>query len=130
MAGLNKVQLIGNLGADPEMKFTQNGTARTRMSVAVTRTYTVDGEKQDDTQWFSVITWGKLGEMVDKYLNKGRRVYVEGRIENYEYQTDDGETRRSWNVVAQDVQFLDSARSDQGAASYDGDASGDDDSGL
>lgn len=110
-AGLNKVMIIGNLGADPEMSYTANGTARTRMSVAVNRNYTTqEGERREETEWFNVVAWGKLGENVAQYLTKGRRVYVEGRLQTRQYDDKEGQRRYFTEVVAQNVQFLDSAQ--------------------
>ena len=109
--GLNKVMIIGNLGADPEMSYTANGTARTRMRVAVGRNYTTrDGERHDETEWFNVVAWDKLGEVVAQYLTKGRRVFVEGRLRTYEYDDKEGQRRYFTEVVAQNVQFLDSVQ--------------------
>ncbi len=110
-AGLNKVMIIGNLGADPEMSYTVNGTARTKMSVAVNRNYTTrEGERREETEWFSVVAWDKLGENVAQYLTKGRRVYVEGRLQTRQYDDKEGQRRYFTEVIARDVQFLDSAQ--------------------
>ena len=110
-AGLNKVMIIGNLGADPEMSYTANGTARTRMRVAVNRNYTTrDGERHEETEWFNVVAWDKLGELVSQYLTKGSRVYVEGRLRTREYDDKEGQHRYFTEVVAREVQFLDGAR--------------------
>ncbi len=110
-AGLNKVMIIGNLGADPEMRYTANGTAVTNLRVAVNRNYsTQDGERREETEWFRVVAWGKLGEIVSQYLTKGRRVYVEGRLQTRQWDDQDGQRRYTTEVVAQDVQFLDSAQ--------------------
>ena len=110
-AGLNKVMIIGNLGADPEMRYTANGTAVTNLRVAVNRNYTTqDGERREETEWFRVVAWGKLGEIVSQYLTKGRRVYVEGRLQTRQWDDQEGQRRYTTEVVAQDVQFLDSAQ--------------------
>ena len=110
-AGLNKVMIIGNLGADPEMSYTANGTARTRMSVAVNRNYTTrDGERREETEWFNVVAWDKLGENVAQYLTMGRRVFVEGRLQTRQYDDKEGQRRYFTEVIARDVQFLDSAQ--------------------
>ncbi len=110
-AGLNKVMVIGRLGADPEMSYTANGTARTRMSVAVNRNYTTrEGERREETEWFNVVAWDKLGENVAQYLTKGRRIFVEGRLQTRQYDDKEGQRRYITEVVARDVQFLDSAQ--------------------
>ena len=77
MASLNKVMVIGNLGTDPEMRFTPNGNQVTSFRIASTRTYTTsEGEKQQETEWFTVTTWGKLAETCNQFLAKGRRAYI------------------------------------------------------
>jgi single-strand DNA-binding protein len=82
MAGLNKVMIIGNLGADPEMRYTADGTALTSFRVASSRNYSgPDGERKEETEWFSVVTWRKLAEQCSQFLQKGRKVYVEGRLQ-------------------------------------------------
>ena len=109
MAGLNKVMIIGNLGADPEMRYIADGTAVTNFRVAASRSYTAaDGERKEETEWFSVVVWRKLAELCSQYLNKGRRVYVEGRLQTRSWNTPEGERRYKTEVVAEDVQFLDS----------------------
>src|SRR5262245_39145229 len=82
MAGLNKVMIIGNLGADPEMRYTADGTALTSFRVASSRNFSGrDGERHEETEWFSVVTWQKLAEQCSQFLQKGRKVYVEGRLQ-------------------------------------------------
>ncbi len=111
MAGLNKVMLIGNLGTDPEMRYTANGTAVTEFRMAVSRNYTgQDGERQEETEWFTVVCWNKLAETVSQYLQKGRKAYVEGRLKTRSWEGQDGQTRYKTEVVAQTVQFLDRAQ--------------------
>ena len=107
---LNKVILIGNLGSDPEMRYTPNGAAVCEFSMAVNRRYTTgDGEQREETDWFRVTSWGKLAETVNQYLQKGRKAYVEGRISSSAYTDREGQPRASLEVTAQTVQFLDSA---------------------
>ena len=111
MAGLNKVMLIGNLGTDPEMRYTANGTAVTEFRMAVNRTYTKqDGERQDETEWFTVICWNKLAETVSQYLQKGRQAYVEGRLQTRSWEDQEGQTRYKTEVIAETVKFLDRAQ--------------------
>ena len=111
MAGLNKVMLIGNLGTDPEMRYTANGNAVTSFRMAVGRTYTgSDGERKEETEWFSVVCWNKLAETVSQFLQKGRRAYVEGRLQTRSWEGQDGQTRYRTEVVANTVLFLDRAQ--------------------
>ena len=107
MAGLNKVMLIGNLGADPELRFTQNGTAVANFRIACTRSYTNrDGERTEATEWVTIVAWRGLAENVGQYLSKGRPVYVEGRLQTRQWEDRDGNTRYTTEVVANDIQFL------------------------
>ena len=108
MASLNKVQIIGRLGQDPEMRFTANGRAVSTFSVAVNRSYTTqDGERHEETEWVRVVAWARLAELVSQYLSKGRQVYVEGRMQTRQWDDKEGQRRYTTEVVAQDVQFLD-----------------------
>jgi single-strand DNA-binding protein len=110
MAGLNKVMIIGNLGADPEMKYMSDGTAMTNFRVAVSRTYTnQSGERKEETEWFRVVAWRKTAEICSQYLQKGSKVYVEGRLQTRSWDTPEGEKRYMTEVVADTVQFLDRA---------------------
>ena len=99
MGGLNRVLLIGNLGNDPEMRFTPEGKAVTNFSLAVT-----DGKS--DTVWFRVVSWQGLAEKVNEYLTKGRQVFVEGRLRPREWEGQDGKKHTSLDVVASKVVFL------------------------
>jgi single-strand DNA-binding protein len=110
MAGLNKVMIIGNLGADPEMRYMADGTALTTFRVASTRTFgSRDGERKEETEWFSVTAWSKLAEQCSQFLQKGRRVYVEGRLRTRSWDTPEGEKKYRTEVVAEQVLFLDRA---------------------
>jgi single-strand DNA-binding protein len=110
MAGLNKVMIIGNLGKDPEMKYMADGTALTSFSVAASRTYAgSDGERKEETEWFAVVTWRKLAEQCSQYLQKGKRVYVEGRLQTRSWDGPDGQRHYRTEVVADRVLFLDRA---------------------
>jgi len=109
MPALNRVQLIGNLGKDPETRYTPKGSKVCAFSVAVTRRYkTADGETKEATDWFNVETWGRLAEICQEYLSKGRLVFVEGRLQTDRYEHE-GETRFFTKVVARQVQMLDRA---------------------
>ena len=108
MAGLNKVMIIGNLGKDPEMRYTANGSAVTNFNVAVSRQYSAtDGERREETEWFTVVAWNKLAEQCNQFLQKGRKVYVEGRLQTRSWDGQDGQKRYRTEVVASEVQFLD-----------------------
>ena len=108
MAGLNKVMLIGRLGADPEMRYTANGQAVTTFNLAVNRNWTSrDGERREDTEWVTVVCWEKLAETVSQYLQKGRQAFVEGRLQTRNWEGQDGVKRYKTEVVATTVQFLD-----------------------
>ena len=113
---LNKIMIIGNLGSDPEMRYTPNGAAVTSFSVATNRKYkTSDGEQRDETVWFRVSAWGRLAEVTNEYLSKGSSVYVEGRIgEPRVYTPQSGEARATLDVTAQTVQFLSTPNRDGG----------------
>ena len=107
MAGLNKVMLIGNVGKDPEMRYTANGSAVTKFSLAVNRNFTSgDGERREETEWFDIVTWAKLAELCSQFVQKGRQVYVEGRLQTRSWEGQDGQKHYRTEVVAQTVLFL------------------------
>lgn len=116
---LNKVQLTGRLGADPEMRFTPQGSAVTTFRVASNRSWkTADGEQKEDTEWFSIVTWNKLAEICNQYLTKGTRVYVEGRAQTRSWEdTQTGQTRYKTEIIANDMIILDGNRR-EGMPSY------------
>ena len=104
---MNKIIVIGNLGRDPEMRYTPNGDPVTSFSVATSYRYnTAAGEQREETEWFNVSVFGRQAEACNQYLAKGRKVYVEGRISSRTYQDRNGETRVSLDIRAQAVQFL------------------------
>ena len=106
--GLNKVMIIGRLGRDPEMRFTSSGRPVASFSVATTRGWTNnDGERQEETEWFHVVTWGGLAELCKKRLHKGSQVYVEGRLQTRRWEGPDGERHYRTELVAQELIFLD-----------------------
>ena len=108
MVSLNKVMLIGNVGKDPEMRFTPNGSPVTSFSVATNRVFnTPEGEKKQETDWFSVVTWSKLAELCNQYLTKGKLVYVEGRLQTRTWDGTDGQKHSRTEVIANQVIFLD-----------------------
>jgi len=106
MAGLNRVQLIGHLGKDPETRFTPKGSMVCSFSVAVSRRWKSDGETKEATDWFNIEAWGKLGEICQQYLSKGRLVFIEGRLQTDRYEHE-GETKYFTKVVANQMQMLD-----------------------
>lgn len=107
MPALNKIQLIGRLGKDPETRFTPKGTKICHFSLAVDRRWkTSAGEPKETTDWFNIEVWGKLGEFCQSYLGKGRLVYLEGRLQTDRYEHE-GETRYFTKVVARQMQILD-----------------------
>lgn len=107
---LNKAMVIGHLGADPEMRYTANGNAVTTFSVASSHTYTREGERKEETEWFRVVTWNRLAESCSQYLAKGRLVYVEGRLQTRSWEAQDGQKRYTTELIAQEVKFLGGAR--------------------
>ena len=98
--------VIGNLGRDPEMRYTPNGNAVTEFSVASNRRFTSDGEQRDETEWFNVIAWGRLAETCSQYLSKGRQVYVEGRMQTRSWDGECGKKHYRTELVANEVKFL------------------------
>lgn len=110
MAGLNKMLVIGNLGSDPEMRYTPNGNPVTSFSLATNRTYTAsDGERREETEWFRIVAWNQLAERCNQYLTKGGRVYVEGRLKSSTWTGQDGQSRSRNEIIANVVLFLDSS---------------------
>jgi len=121
---LNKVLLIGNLVRDPELRYTPQNTAVANFTVATNRTWTNnDGTEQENTEFSRCVAWGKLAEIVDQILKKGRKVYVEGRLQTREWEGQDGKTNRRTEVVADQVIALDSRPSGKDGSSEDGDYS-------
>ena len=107
MASINKVILIGNLGRDPEVRYTPSGTAVANFSVATTENWTnKDGEKQSRTEWHRIEAWGRLGETCGEYLSKGSQVYIEGSIRTDEWEDQEGNKRRTTKIRAWRMQML------------------------
>ena len=112
---MNKILIIGNLGSDPEMRYTPNGNPVTSFSMATNRRYTTsDGESREETEWFRISAWNRTAEICNQYLQRGSKVYVEGRLSSRTYAGSDGETRVSLDVSATDVRFIDSRGSGPG----------------
>ena len=107
--GLNKVMLIGNLGKDPEMKYTPSGVPVTSFTVAVNRSWrTPEGENREETEWVRIVAWQKLAEVCNEYLRKGSKIYIEGRLQTREWQDAQGQKRYTTEVVANEMVMLDS----------------------
>ena len=118
---MNKIIVIGNLGRDPEMRYTPNGQVVTSFSVATNYRYnTAEGEQRDETEWFNVSIFGKQAEACNQFLSKGSKVYVDGRLKSRTFEGRDGQTRVSLEIFAQQVRFLDRA----GGGVGDGDLPG------
>ena len=107
MASVNKVILIGNLGRDPELRYTPGGQAVANFTLATNERFSSkDGEKQERTEWHRIVAWGRTGELCAQYLSKGRSVYLEGRLQTREWEDKEGQKRRTTEIVATTVQFL------------------------
>lgn len=107
---VNKAILIGNLGDDPELKFTSGNKGVLKFSIATTESWMDDGEKKEVTFWHRVVVWGKRGEALEKFLRKGSRVYVEGRIETRSYDDKDGVKKYATDINAKEIVLLDGKR--------------------
>jgi len=108
MASLNKVMIIGNVGAEPEMRFSPDGKPVTSFRVATNRVYTTsEGERKQETEWFAVVAWGKLAEQCNQFLSKGRLVYAEGRLRTRSWDDQAGQKRYRTEIIANRVNFLD-----------------------
>jgi single-strand DNA-binding protein len=103
---LNKAMIIGNLGRDPEMRYTPNGQAVTQFTVAVNRSYRVGEEWKEETEWFRVVAWAQLAERTAEHLRKGNKVYVEGRLQTRSWEDKDGQKRYTTELVANQVTSL------------------------
>ena len=105
---LNRIMVIGNVGTDPEMRYTPSGAPVTSFRIATSRSYNApDGERKQETEWFTVVAWRNLAEQVNQYLAKGRKAYVEGRLHSNSYQRQDGQMSFRNEIIADRVLFLD-----------------------
>ena len=110
MAGINKVILVGNLGKDPELRHTPQGQAVANFPLATSESWNdKSGQKQERTEWHRIVVWGKLAELCAKYLSKGRKAYVEGKLQTRAWDDNQGQKRYTTEIVASTVQFLDSS---------------------
>ncbi len=117
MSGVNKVIIVGRLGADPEVKTISAGSTVTRLNVATSEAWTgKDGQKQERTEWHRVTVWGKLAEICGKHLSKGRQVYVEGRLQTRSWEDAQGQKKYATEIVANTVQFLGSNGQEKSSA--------------
>jgi len=121
MPALNRVQLIGNLGKDPESKFTPTGKKVAHFSVAVSQRWKTGAETKEYTEWVNIEAWGRLGEVCQEYLKKGSLVYIEGRLKTEKYE-DKGEMKYFTKVVALGLQFLDKKKADEPMLTVDEEA--------
>ena len=116
--GINKVILVGNLGRDPETRYSASGSAITNLNLATSESWTDNtGNRQDRTEWHRVVMFGKLAEIAHQYLHKGSKVYVEGSLRTSQYEKD-GITRYSTDIIAREMSMLDSRQEQQDAPSY------------
>ncbi|MCW5849248.1 MAG: single-stranded DNA-binding protein [Anaerolineae bacterium] len=120
--GLNKVMIIGNLGRDPEMRYTPSGKPVTSFSVATSRSWTTtDGERREATEWFNVVAWRDLAEICNQYLSKGSKVYIEGRLQTRSWESPDGQKHFRTEIVADEMIVLDHRRESYSEPSADDD---------
>ena len=107
MSGVNKVILVGNLGADPQIRYTPQGTAVANFSLATTERFNnKNGERESRTEWHRIIAWGRLAEICNEYLKKGKQVYIEGRIQTRQWDDKDGNKRTTTEIVANNMVML------------------------
>jgi len=111
MSGVNKVILVGRLGQEPEIRSTTSGQQVCTLSIATSETWTKDGNKEERTEWHRVVLWGRQAEIAHKYLKKGRLVYIEGKLQTRSWQDQQGQKRYTTEIVANNMQFLESMNS-------------------
>jgi single-strand DNA-binding protein len=124
--GLNKVMIIGQVGHDPDMRYTPSGKPVTSFSVTVTRTWvTAEGERREATEWFNVVAWGNLAEICNQYLRKGRRVYIEGHLQTRSWEDQGNQKHFRTELVANEMIMLDGTggRDVDYASNYDKESS-------
>ena len=126
MAGLNKAMLIGNLGKDPEIRYSQQGTAVVNFSIATSEQWSDKntGEKQEKTEWHRIVSFGKQAEILEKYLSKGRQIYIEGRLQTSNYEKE-GQTHYTTDIIVREFQFLGNRQDNQGGGNYQSGGGGD-----
>lgn len=119
MASVNKVIVLGNLGADPEVRFTQGGQCVATLSIATSERWKnkQTGEPEEKTEWHRVVLWGKLGELARDYLAKGRSVYIEGRLQTRKWEDNQGQTKYTTEIIGQTMQFIGNRSEGSGSGS-------------
>ncbi|HIG45439.1 MAG TPA: single-stranded DNA-binding protein [candidate division Zixibacteria bacterium] len=126
MSGVNKVILIGNLGADPELRYTPSGRAVVNFNLATSRTWNNrDGEKQEETEWHRIVAWDKLAEICGEYLKKGAQTYVEGRLQTRSWEDKNGVKRYTTEAVVSEMRMLGSRQDTGSSGSSDSSKSSD-----
>jgi single-strand DNA-binding protein len=120
VAGVNKVILVGNLGSDPEVRATTSGQRVANFRLATSRSWTgQDGQRQEKTEWHSIVVWGKQAEIAERFLQKGKQIYLEGRLETRSWQDKEGQTRYKTEVICENFQMLGRAGDRNGEPSND-----------
>ena len=117
---VNKVIIVGRLGADPEVKAIGSGSTVARLNIATSESWVKDGQRQERTEWHRVTVWGKLAEICGKHLSKGRQVYVEGKLQTRQWEDQQGAKRYTTEIVASTVQFLGSAGAERSSSQPSG----------
>lgn len=116
---INKAILIGNLGSDPEVRYTQSGTAVANFNIATTEKWKgQDGQMQEQTEWHRIVAFARLGEICGEYLSKGSKVYIEGRIQTRKWEDRDGNARYTTEIVAREMKMLDSKGASSGVSDF------------
>ncbi len=129
-SGLNKVLLIGNLGKDPEVRYTPGGQAVANFNIATNEAWTdKSGQKQERTEWHRIVVWGKVAELCGEYLSKGRQVYIEGKLQTREWNNKEGAKQTTTEIVANQVLFLSGGERGAGRGGAKGGSGGGDDFG-
>ncbi len=116
---INKAILIGNLGADPEVRYTQSGAAIANFNLATTESWVKDGKKEEKTEWHRIVAFARLGEICGEYLSKGSRVYIEGRIQTRQWDDKDGNKRYTTEIVAREMKMLSPRGTTSSDSGYD-----------
>ena len=112
--GINKAILVGNLGADPEIRYTPSGMAVANFRIATSETFTKDGQKDTKTEWHRIVAFGKLAEICSEYLSKGKQVYIEGKIQTRKWTDKDGNDKYTTEILANQMQMLGAASPSEG----------------
>lgn len=113
MGSVNKVILLGNLGSDPEMRMTPSGQQVATISIATSESWVKDGRREDKVEWHRVVLWNKLAELASKYLKKGRKVYIEGRLQTRSWEDQTGQKRYTTEIIGNQMTFVDSGKREE-----------------